>query len=421
MGGGVSKENIEELKNAFLAEDTNNDGTVSLEELKKYRQKAEGDNYDEAAVEADFKKFDKNGDGHLLLEEYLESHGVKHKLAESVSDAEAVKRAAGNAVLQAESKAHGGMSEVVVEIEPKAFGIKCNGQEITDVTKGSQAEKKGVKKGWTVMEINGQAVKTTADVTKALMAGKKGGKKYTGKFMNPKGKSRGAPASTSGGGNRKEMDIDPKPLGIKCNGQEITSVGAGSQAEKNGIAVGWKVVEIGGTKVTTTADVTKALMAGKKAGKKYKAVFILPGKSSAQATTTTAAAPAAAAAAKPVDSAESEAAKKKAAEEAEAAAIAEEERKARMTGEVTLKYEMYGEKFKIKDGMLEGGEGEDGGWLYGSKYVDEEYALSFVMPNCRVHLSTATKQAVALAEGDEKWKMFVKEEPDGTWGEAWTC
>jgi hypothetical protein len=106
MGGGVSKESIEQLKNDFLAEDVNGDGTVSLEELKKYRQKAEGDSYNEAAVETDFKKFDKNGDGHLLLEEYLESHGVKHKLAESVSDAEAVKRAASNAVLQAESKAH---------------------------------------------------------------------------------------------------------------------------------------------------------------------------------------------------------------------------------------------------------------------------------------------------------------------------
>ena len=110
---------------------------VSLDELKKYRQKLEGDAFDEAtgalerqalrssegyigcvdecvqwfvwdragtsshawyseqqgtvrwkldliasfslrtnSVEADYKKFDLNGDGHLLLEEYLESHGL---------------------------------------------------------------------------------------------------------------------------------------------------------------------------------------------------------------------------------------------------------------------------------------------------------------------------------------------------------
>merc|ERR1712070_237431 len=95
----------------------------------------------------------------------------------------------------------------------------------------------------------------------------------------------------------------------------------------------------------------------------------------------------------------------------EAAKKAEEERKARMNGEVVLKYEMYAEKFTIKEGRLEGEE------FSGAKYVDEEYALSFVMPNCRVHLSTADKQTVALAEGDEKFKLFVKEEPEGTFQE----
>jgi serine/threonine protein phosphatase PrpC len=99
MGGGVSKEKVEEMRDEFLKEDTNNDGTVSLNELKKYRQKAEGDKYDEASVEADFQKFDKNGDGHLQLDEYLETHGVSHKVAEKVYNEESVKHAMGEEVL----------------------------------------------------------------------------------------------------------------------------------------------------------------------------------------------------------------------------------------------------------------------------------------------------------------------------------
>jgi hypothetical protein len=320
-----------------------------------------------------------------------------------------------------------------LDIEPKPLGIKCNGQEISNVASGSQAEKLGIKVGWKVIEIGGTKVTTTQDVTKALGAGKKGGKKYKAKFIDPKA---GAPASSKlapalgDKGNSKELDIEPKPLGIKCNGQEISNVAGGSQAEKLGIKVGWKVIEIGGTKVTTTQDVTKALGAGKKGGKKYKAKFVLPGASSTKEATAkghkvttvvesnsaTAAAPAEPAAGSPEDEAakkraeeEAEAAKKAAEDAAAAAAKAEEERQARMNGEVTLKYEMYDEKFTIKGGQLVGEE------FSGSKYIDEEYALSFVMPNCRVHLSTAPKQEVALAEGDEKFKLFVKEEPEGVY------
>jgi putative intracellular protease/amidase len=107
MGGGVSKEKIEQMRDEFLAEDVNNDGTVSIDELKKYRKRLDGDAYDEAQVEADFKKFDMNGDGHLQLDEYLESHGVKHKVAEQVHNEESIKHAMGAQVLtRAEEERH---------------------------------------------------------------------------------------------------------------------------------------------------------------------------------------------------------------------------------------------------------------------------------------------------------------------------
>ena len=40
------------------------------------------------------------------------------------------------------------MAEVEIEIEPKQLGIKCNGQEVTSATSGSQAASKGIKVGW---------------------------------------------------------------------------------------------------------------------------------------------------------------------------------------------------------------------------------------------------------------------------------
>jgi hypothetical protein len=237
--------------------------------------------------------------------------------------------------------------------------------------------------------------------------------------------------------NLKSLDIEPRALGIKCNGQEITNVTTGSQAEQKGIKVGWKVISIAGTKVNTTQEVTKALAAGKKGGTKYKAEFLLPGAVSTKertetghkvttivkSTAATAAAPiepgtdetdkAVADAADKKQKEEAEAAKKKA-EEMAAAIKAEEERKANGNGLVKLVYETYDNQFKITDGCL----GPDDEGRMGAEYLDEEYCLNFVMPNCKIHLCTVDKKSISkMDEGDEKWALFVKEEPAGTFHE----
>ena len=90
MGSKVSKAKIEELKVKFDASDADNDGTLSLAEFHAQAKKLLGDEYDEKATDADFSKADKNGDGRLRLDEYLESHGVKKKVAEK-AQAEAEK------------------------------------------------------------------------------------------------------------------------------------------------------------------------------------------------------------------------------------------------------------------------------------------------------------------------------------------
>ena len=50
-------------------------------------------------------------------------------------------------------------------------------------------------------------------------------------------------------------------------------------------------------------------------------------------------------------------------------------KKLRENGEVQLLYEMYAEQFPIVDGCIT------------AELIDEEYCLSYVMPNCRIHLS----------------------------------
>ena len=71
----MSTEKVEQMRTEFLAEDSNSDGRVSLEEFKAYHKRSEGwlGAYDEAKTEGEFGKLDHNGDGFLMLDEYLES------------------------------------------------------------------------------------------------------------------------------------------------------------------------------------------------------------------------------------------------------------------------------------------------------------------------------------------------------------
>lgn len=112
------------------------------------------------------------------------------------------------------------------------------------------------------------------------------------------------------------------------------------------------------------------------------------------------------------------AAEAKAAEEAAAKAEAEKKQKeaaeaelkrlaALANGEVTIKYNMYAEKFKIENHTLT------------SEAINELYCLSDVMPGCFIHLGEKE-----FAYGEEH--AYVKEDPAGTFrglmsGETYWC
>jgi hypothetical protein len=325
--------------------------------------------------------------------------------------------------------------EVVLEVQPAKFGVGCDGVKVKSVASGSQAQKLGVKVGWTIAQVAGKDMGTSGEITKALAAGLAGNKPYKIKFRAAVAAAAAAAAAetvptaaaASAGGDEKVIEVDPKPFGIKCDADvKVLAVTAGSQAATKGVQVGWQVVEVSGKRMASPGDVTKALMAGKASGKTYKVKFRTGASSTKLATAqghhvttvatsegATAAAPAEPDAKAAEETAAAVAAAEAAAAAAEtAAAAAEAERVASSNGEVVLKYEMYDERFVLRDGQL--GPGGDGG-LCGASYIDEEYCLSFVMPNCKIHLATVDRREVdKMADCPEKWQLFAQEDPPGT-------
>ena len=91
-------------------------------------------------------------------------------------------------------------------------------------------------------------------------------------------------------------------------------------------------------------------------------------------------------------------------EEERRALEAEAARKKEMgNGHVRLRYEMYDEEFSIIQGTMTQSD------------IDEVYALSFVMPECRIHLSTLDPETKRKADIAGMFDIYVKEIPLGTY------
>eukprot|EP01031_Cornospumella_fuschlensis_P033320 gene33320-40305_t len=73
-------------------------------------------------------------------------------------------------------------------------------------------------------------------------------------------------------------------------------------------------------------------------------------------------------------------------------------------GNVTLIYEQYNEPFPIVNGSTT------------QENIDEVYCLSFVMPNCLIHLSTYPPAEWRILDAEQKYEgLYIKEEPRGVY------
>jgi hypothetical protein len=70
-------------------------------------------------------------------------------------------------------------------------------------------------------------------------------------------------------------------------------------------------------------------------------------------------------------------------------------------GEVIIKYEQYDERFPIIDGSTT------------SEIIDDVYCLSFVMPDCLIHLSFYDSKEKRRLEDEGNLDIFIKEDPIG--------
>ncbi len=186
---------------------------------------------------------------------------------------------------------------------------KPKGAEITNITKGSAAEKAGLKNGDVIVKINDKTVtdpeslsdavtsfKPKDEVTvyytregkagsaKAILGERKGSGSMAYTFSGPDGQTRaftiprvqGVPGIdmspkvwTPGSGNNFEFFNDSYPrqqkLGLKIqdteagNGVKVLDVDKDSPAEKAGLKKDDVVTEIGGKKITNTDEAREAL------------------------------------------------------------------------------------------------------------------------------------------------------------------
>eukprot|EP00634_Sargassococcus_sp_CCMP2135_P012234 CAMPEP_0198647358 /NCGR_PEP_ID=MMETSP1467-20131203/2660_1 /TAXON_ID=1462469 /ORGANISM="unid. sp., Strain CCMP2135" /LENGTH=353 /DNA_ID=CAMNT_0044382981 /DNA_START=20 /DNA_END=1078 /DNA_ORIENTATION=- len=226
----------------------------------------------------------------------------------------------------------------------------------------------------------------------------------------------------------------------------VTKVQPGSVGEKKGVQKGWKCLRIGDDWLRSGADVN-ALLAKKQRdapNKTYALVFSrAPPVTSESASSSTAKEEAhqeAASAAEEADRIakeneeaareqkleeeeearkreEEERRRRQAEEEEERRKKEEEERKARGNGMVKIVYEMYDEEFAIADGKLT------------AAAVDDVYCLSYVCPDCKIHLSPVSptdrttdpesfyflsedpSQTFVDLEKDATYYAYVKEDP----------
>ena len=268
---------------------------------------------------------------------------------------------------------------VTVEAAPVGLSVKkATGAELVAVAAGSQGEKLGLAPGMKVLKISGKAVASSTDVTKALAAGKAGGKPYKIELevAVPGTEAAAPPASAAEQEQEQQQEQTQEEEGSAVSAKEAT-------------ADGHKVTTlVSGTSAKAEAPAEPAPATAEAEEEAAAAAAAVPADPKASAATAAAAAASAAAA--------ETAAVASAAAAAEAAELLR-----RQDGSVTLKYEMYAEQFAIAGGSTT------------AAAVDAEYCLSFVMPKCRIHLSALEGRALTarmVEEQQERYAYYVHEE-----------
>lgn len=274
-------------------------------------------------------------------------------------------------------------------------GFGFENQSVVRLAAGGQAEAKGVQIGWKVIDINGTKVTTTKTVQTAMRTAKSQPITYAITFM---------PMMSAKELTKKVADLSLKsntgakavsrPARASPGTKKMAKTPRGDDAEK-----GEGDVTLTDAK-KTDASVDKAV---EEKAKEDEAADIKAKQEEADKET-----------AEAELKAQQEEEQKRTKEEVERKTKEEKEvtrkakeaaRQARVTGEITVKYEMYTESFQIKEGSISAEE------------IDDRLALSFVMPKCKIHLCGISPQERLEGEDEPGYdpRPFVWEEPEGVY------
>jgi serine protease Do len=168
----------------------------------------------------------------------------------------------------------------------REFGVD-HGAVIADVTKGSPADKAGLKRGDVIVEFNGKPLMTGSELPR-LVAATKPGTKVNLKIIRDKkerevtvdvGTMKETELAENGGGNEEENEASPGGLGLTVTeldsdtarqldldndeGVLITRVKPGSTAEDAGLQRGDVVLEINRQPVKNIDDFREQVAKGK--------------------------------------------------------------------------------------------------------------------------------------------------------------
>ena len=179
----------------------------------------------------------------------------------------------------------GWLGVVIQSITPdlaKSFGLKGEaGALVSEVVKGSPAEKAGLKNGDIITEFNGRKIREMNELPRLVAVTPVGGKvkvtiirkgKILHKTVTIETMKEGAGEGQSSVAKEK-LGITVAPItpemaakmGIKeTSGVVVTEVVPGSVAEEAGIAAGDVIKEVDGAEITTVAEFEKTLSSYKK-------------------------------------------------------------------------------------------------------------------------------------------------------------
>lgn len=199
----------------------------------------------------------------------------------------------------ADLKKHGGVTrgwlgvaiqKVTQDIADSLNLDEEHGVLVSQVTAGSPADKAGMRTGDVILDVDGRNVRGPRDLARKIAAIQPGletkmnvlrhgaSKELIVKIGILKDRNSGSAASDANPGSTMGFGLELQPAADGKGGVMVTDVESGSQAEEKRIAKGDRILEIGGGKVSTIADIDAQISKARKAGKRAILLLIQRGK-----------------------------------------------------------------------------------------------------------------------------------------------